>query len=97
MIRVWLGSVLMVLSINAGMVAAQPPAEGAGNEALSAEYRKLLELAKSKRRPVKAFDGTLDVSDSPAMGSRSAAVVLVEFGDYQCPYCRRHLQNYCKP
>ena len=87
--RVWLSSLLMVFSLNTAAMGA----DSSGDDGLNAEYRRLMELAKAKRRPVKAFDGTLDVSNSPAMGSVNAAVVLVEFGDYQCPYCRRHLQN----
>ena len=27
--------------------------------------------------------------DDHMIGSRDAAIVLVEYGDYQCPYCRR--------
>ena len=27
--------------------------------------------------------------DDHLIGSRDAAIVLVEYGDYQCPYCRR--------
>ena len=31
-----------------------------------------------------------DVGDNPVRGSAAAKVVLIEFTDYQCPYCRRH-------
>jgi protein-disulfide isomerase len=32
----------------------------------------------------------LDVARLPVLGSQTAPVVIVEFADFQCPYCRRH-------
>ncbi len=32
----------------------------------------------------------LTIAGSPTLGKPEAAVVLVEFTDYQCPFCRRH-------
>jgi protein-disulfide isomerase len=34
-------------------------------------------------------DGTLDSSGHPQRGSNGAPVTIVEFGDFQCPYCKR--------
>lgn len=31
--------------------------------------------------------GALDLSDQPFMGQANAPVTIVEFGDYDCPYC----------
>lgn len=33
---------------------------------------------------------TIDVTGAPALGPESQAVTLIEFSDYECPFCIRH-------
>jgi protein-disulfide isomerase len=35
----------------------------------------------------------IDVSKSPARGRADAVVTLIEFSDYECPFCIRHFQQ----
>ena len=63
------------------------------------EMRTLLEKidkqtqspARQHQRPTTA---TLDIEDpGPIMGDADAPVTVVEFTDYQCPFCKRFAQN----
>ena len=60
---------------------------------MDAEYEKLLRIIEKQRAPVQSIDGALDIADRPGIGPKDSDVILVEFGDFQCPYCRRHLSG----
>lgn len=40
-----------------------------------------------------AADPALDIGAASAKGSREAKLVLMEFSDYQCPFCKRHAET----
>jgi protein-disulfide isomerase len=59
--------------------------------------RKLLQqqqtTTKAKPRKRRPATAKIKLGDHPAMGSKDAPVTMVEFTDYQCPYCKRFHDN----
>lgn len=54
--------------------------------------RKLLEAQGERPRAgtqLRAQTISVDVSDAPFLGSKDAPVAIVQFTDFQCPYCNR--------
>ena len=39
---------------------------------------------------------TMQIADLPVQGNRDAVVMLVEFTDYECPFCARHATTVAK-
>ena len=55
-----------------------------------AEIKRLLQSAiKGRGQGPTKTTAEVSLADRPAMGSENAPVTMVEFSDYQCPYCRR--------
>ena len=50
-----------------------------------------------RRRPpapgAAAQNFELDIADRPFKGNATARLVMVEFSDYECPFCARHAKN----
>lgn len=65
-----------------------------GQQAIEQEIRELKELLASER------DGSpsskrysMSVEGLPFMGERNARLTVVEFSDYQCPYCAKYVSE----
>jgi protein-disulfide isomerase len=43
--------------------------------------------------PLQPKDIVLSIDDDPLKGNRNAPMVLIEFGDFQCPFCARYFRE----
>ena len=82
----------------AAATAAAAPGDGDTMESILEELkaiRQVLEkiekqgMGGGQQRPARPTTATVAIGNKPVMGSESAPVTVVEFADYQCPYCLR--------
>lgn len=83
------------------------PAQNASNDDLRKEIRALSETVKAIQKDLQDIKVLLagrtpvnppqkiplDLGNNPIKGEASARLTLVEFSDYQCSYCSRHVRD----
>ena len=65
-----------------------PPEER--TEAEKEELARLLAIATKAKSGSRKYSAELDISAHPFIGPVDAPLVLIEFGSYQCGFCRKH-------
>ena len=85
-----------------GVAVGSAASDGNVNDAILQELKAIREvlekiqkqgLAGGKQRAAKPTTASISIKDKPAMGSASAPVTVVEFADYQCPFCLRFTRS----
>jgi len=91
------GTVVLV-AVMAVPGLAEPPDLSEVKKELEAIQRELQDIKALLREqlaspPRENVSAVLDVAGSPFKGAADARITLVEFSDYQCPFCGRHYRE----
>jgi protein-disulfide isomerase len=71
-----------------------------GQEEMRKQLAELTRLLEERAAPLaqraagsRVENVVFDLADNPVKGAASAPLTLVEFTDYQCPFCARHVRD----
>jgi len=103
--RTWsfLAALMLAGALSARSVAAQEPS----NTELKKEMQALSDAVKAMQQdlkdikallqrggpPAPPHNAVLDLGNRPSRGKATASLTLVEFSDFQCPFCERHVRE----
>lgn len=89
------GVAIALTALAAGADPSAPVVEPAvaAADSRDAEREELQRLLAEMRSPVRSVEASFELRDQPTLGSDIAPLVLIEFGEFQCPFCRRHIET----
>ncbi len=78
----------LILVMSCQALFADEPAPG--NSESAGEIDELQQILREMRSPVKTVRADITLDGKSPLGDEAAELILVEFEDYQCGFCRRH-------
>lgn len=86
------GSLIIAISIlmQGGIIKIGKPAAGGAGTQAQAQPAAQPGQPQASAQPAKA---NVDVGKLPVLGNKNAKVTVIEFADFQCPFCERYFKD----
>ncbi len=64
-----------------------------GQTAIQKDVQEIKKLLQTKQAPAEFKEAIINIQGAPSKGDKNAKLALIEFSDYQCPFCARHVRE----